>query len=283
MKGFIVVNAYTQNIHELNQPNKLKEALESFGVEMKIVRNSPAVLREEGDFCIYLDKDKYAALALEKNLRLFNRAKAIELCDDKMLTTLALDGFPMPETIPSLLCYSLEQPFLKELLCEIETKLGFPVVVKECFGSLGKQVYLAKDRAALEKISEALKSKPHLYQKYIAESSGTDLRVIVVGGKAIAAMKRIAQNDDFRSNAELGGRGEAYPLDNEARALCERVAKHLCLDYCGIDLLFGNEGYLVCEVNSNAFFGTIENVTKINIAAAYAEHIYKEIYCKNKE
>lgn len=273
--GLIVVNAYTTSEHELNQPKRIKAELERLGVQMTLSRNSPALHKATGDFCVYLDKDKYAAIILERKMRLFNSATSIEICDDKLLTCLALDGFPMPRTIPSLLCYS-KQPVPNDLLIEAES-LGFPLVVKECFGSLGKQVYLVKDRAELAELSERLKPKPHLYQKFIAESAGTDLRVIVVGGNAVAAMKRISEND-FRSNAELGGRGEPFALDAKAKELSEKVAQMLGLDYCGIDLLFGKEGYLVCEVNSNAFFGSIERVTGIDVARIYAEHIYREIY-----
>lgn len=279
-KAIIVVNAYTQSEHELNQPQRLQRELKILGVQAEIVRNSPAVLTAEADFCVYLDKDKYAAQALEKRMRLFNRAHAIEICDDKMLTHLALDGFPKADTLPSLLCYSPAKPVSRELVDEAERRFGYPLVVKECHGSLGKQVYLVKDREELERIAERLKLVPHLYQKFIQSSAGKDLRVIVVGGKTIAAMKRVSDTD-FRSNAELGGRGEKIVLDEKAKQLCEAVACKLELDYCGIDLLFdGAGGYLVCEVNSNAFFGTIEQVSGVNVAKAYAEHIYASCYGK---
>lgn len=277
MEGFLVVNAYTNSAHELNQPSRLREELARLGVKADIVKNSPEVLEKAGDFCVYLDKDKYYAALLERRMRLFNRAEGIEVCDDKMLTHLALDGLPMPKTIPSLLCYTPAAPVSKQLLARAEEELGYPMVIKECHGSLGQQVYLAHDRAELEELAERLKCVPHLYQQFISESAGRDLRVIVVGGRAIAAMKRSSETD-FRSNAELGGRGEAYPLGGEAQALSETVAQKLRLDYCGIDLLFGKAGLLVCEVNSNAFFGTMERVTGINVAKAYAEHIFHEIY-----
>lgn len=274
MKGLVVVNAYTKSEHELNQPNRILRELVSLGVSMKLLRNSPSHLCEGGDFCVYLDKDKYAAIALERKMRLFNSAKAIELCDDKMLTYLALEGFPMPKSIPSLLCYSDAK--VSSALINEAAALGFPLVVKECFGSLGKQVYLVRSKEELLTLSERLKRIPHLFQKFISESAGRDLRVIVVGGKALCAMTRSSQTD-FRSNAELGGTGKAFALDDEARALCEAAAKKLGLDYCGIDLLFGKDGYLICEVNSNAFFGTIEKVTGVNVARAYAEHILREM------
>ena len=60
-------------------------------------------------------------------------------------------------------------------------------------------------------------------------------------------------NSDFRSNIELGGEGECYAIDAKLNDICVRTAKILNLDYCGIDVLFGENGYLVCEVNSNAF------------------------------
>jgi len=52
------------------------------------------------------------------------------------------------------------------------------------------------------------------------------------------------------------------------------------LDYCGVDVLPDKDGYLLCEVNSNAFFDGIESVTGINVARAYAEYIFNEIYAK---
>ncbi len=275
-RAIIVINAYTKRGSELNQPRRLQEELASLGVEAEIVRNSPAVLRAEADFAIYLDKDKYAARALERRMRMFNSAAAIETCDDKMLTHLALAGFPMPETISSLLCYTPEAATSADLLGEAEARLGYPMIVKENFGSLGAQVYLAEDRRELEELSERLKLRPYLYQKFIAESRGRDVRAICVGGDVVCAMKRTSP--DFRSNLSLGGKGEIFEPTEEIRSLCARVCAAIGLDYCGIDLLFGKEGMLVCEVNSNAFFGGIEAVTGVNVAATYARYIFHEVY-----
>lgn len=283
MKGLILVNAYTRSDHELYQPRRLCEELVSLGVEAVIRRNcdSPAYLDNgvrtmvgQYDFCVYLDKDRYVPRLLEKaGMRLFNSAAAVETCDDKMLTHIALAGVaPMPKTLSAPLCYVRGEPVHRDLIARVEQELGYPVVVKQCFGSLGKGVSLAENRTELELAAKALQEKPHLFQQYVAESRGRDLRVLVVGKKAVAAMRRVSDTD-FRSNAELGGRGESCELDTAASELCERVAKTLDLDYCGVDLLFGKDGYLVCEVNSNAFFGTFERVTKINVARLYARYI----------
>ena len=77
------------------------------------------------------------------------------------------------------------------------------MVVKEAYGSFGAQVYLAKNRSELDALRNRLKYMPHLYQRYVKNSSGEDIRIIVVGGKAVAAMKR-KNNGDFRANIELG-------------------------------------------------------------------------------
>ena len=103
--------------------------------------------------------------------------------------------------------------------------------------------------------------------------------MIVVGGKVAAAMLRSSKTD-FRSNIELGGIGSPIEISENLKQTCEKVAALLNLDYCGIDVLIAKDGYLVCEVNSNAFFGGIEKVTGVNVAKRYAEHIYNEIYKK---
>ena len=284
MKGLILVNAYTQSEHELNQPRRIMAELAGLGVPCDLRRNNfvPAWvagdIRSDAargyDFCVYLDKDRYVPRLLERTgMRLFNRAQAVEACDDKMLTHIALaEMVPMPATIPAPLCYTAGAPLSEEFLGRVEDILGYPVVVKECYGSLGMGVYLAHDRAQLREIAASLQGKPHLFQKFITESAGRDLRVIVIGGRAVGAMRRTSQGD-FRSNAELGGRGEAAAPDPAVTAICERAASALGLDYCGVDLLLSADGPLVCEVNSNAFFGTFERVTDINVARAYAEHI----------
>lgn len=279
MKAIILVNPYACTEQEAYQPRRIAEELTALGVEVQILKNAwqggigetfqvPAC-----DFAVCLDKDKYFPRMLEAHgIRLFNCARAVELCDDKLLTMIALEGkVPMPETIPAPLCYRAGSDVENEFPAE---RLGYPLVVKECYGSFGKQVYLARNREALFALQRKLCLRPHLYQKFIAESAGRDLRVIAVGGEPVAAMRRINEGD-FRSNLALGGRGEKAEIDGDVRTLCKIVTDALGLDYCGIDLLFGREGYLVCEVNSNAFFGGIERVTHVNVARIYAEYMLR--------
>lgn len=291
-KGLILINAYSDAASALNQSKRLREEFLKLGVEITVKRNdgftafvdggkTAVRLEENYDFCIYLDKDKYVSQLLEKSgLRLFNSHAAIQACDDKMLTHVLLAdcGIPMPKTIPGLLCYD-ERAEISDGTFEIlEERLGYPIIVKECYGSLGKGVYKAENRDELKDVANKLKCKSHLFQECVNTSLGKDIRVIVIGGKVIAAMMRSSQTD-FRSNLELGGKGEKTEIPEKLKALCIRTAEILGLDYCGIDVLFAGDGnYCICEVNSNAFFGGIEKVTGVNVAEAYARYICGKIY-----
>lgn len=288
-RGAILINPYDGSPAYLNQSERLQSELKALGCGADIVQNSNLTYIDGNgriesslfsyDFCVYLDKDKYTSAMLEKTgLRLFNRHSAVRACDDKMSThiLLAERGIKMPATVAGALCYS-ENPEKERAFCRsVALRLGLPVVVKACYGSLGKQVYKADDIEELYALSEKLRYTPHLYQKYIAESAGTDFRIILVGGKVVAAMKRVSRTD-FRSNIDLGGTGETIEPDAELKDISERAAAALNLDYCGVDVLKSQSGYLVCEVNSNAFFGGIEKVTGVNVARAYAEHILRSI------
>lgn len=288
MQGIILMNAYTKSAGAMRQSQRIADELLKFGVQTKIIKNGVAdavisngeiVLKKKPDFVVYLDKDKYLSRMLEKaGIRLFNCAQAVELCDDKMLTyiTLANNKIAIPDTTPAPLCYYPDAKISEEYLCEIE-KLGYPLIAKKSFGSWGKEVKLVKNRKELLAVAEEFKLHPHLFQKYIAKACGQDTRVIVIGKKAIVGMLRKNDND-FRSNIELGGVGYPVTLSKEYIEICEKTAKILNLDYCGIDILEGEDGNpVVCEVNSNAFFNEAEKVTGVNIAGAYAKHIVNEM------
>ncbi|MCH5163327.1 MAG: RimK family alpha-L-glutamate ligase [Clostridiales bacterium] len=282
-KAIIIVNAYARELYT-RQVRRIKDELEKRGVEVEAKRNGAFLLSTESDekpdcdFIVYLDKDKYAARLLEKrNLRLFNNAAAIEVCDDKMLTHIALDGagIKMPETIPGLLCYYDDATPDKNYLDGVERRLGYPVIVKMSHGSLGGGVFKADNRNELDGISEKVKLYPHLFQKYIASSHGRDMRVIVIGDEVVGGILR-SSTGDFRSNIGLGGKAEKCDVPEDVAATALKIQKLLGLDYCGMDFLLG-ETPLLCEVNSNAFFDAFEDVTGLDVAGKYAEHIIATI------
>ena len=282
MKGIVVVNAFIKNKSQIMQAERIVEELFLLGAECEIRKNiglaeikSGKTVAESYDFCVFLDKDKSTARLLEKcGVKLFNSAEAIEVCDDKMLTHIALSdcGIAMPDCINAPLCYYEDAEISEEFIGNIGDKLGYPLVAKKCYGSLGAGVFLIKNKAELIGFERLNKLTAHFYQKFIG-SGGEDIRVIVIGGKYVCAMKR-KNAVDFRSNIELGGIGEKFDADENLISLCEKVAGILKLDYCGIDVLTDNGGNrYICEVNSNAFFAEAERVCGINIAKKYAEFI----------
>ncbi|MDE6690485.1 MAG: RimK family alpha-L-glutamate ligase [Clostridia bacterium] len=282
MKVLIAVNAYIKNQSQISQSERIAEELKKRGATVEIKKNfalaeiSDSVAKaEKYDFCVFLDKDKVAARLLEKSgMRLFNSAAAIEVCDDKMLTNTALanGGFNIPDCIYAPLCYNAVSEINRAFLSDVARKLGFPLVAKTNYGSLGAGVTLVNGEGKLSVYERQNLMLPHFYQKYI-NCGGEDIRVIVIGGRAVCAMKRRNEND-FRSNIELGGTGKNFPLTKELAVLCEEVAQVLKLDYCGVDILTDKSGKLyVCEVNSNAFFAAAERVCGVNVAGTYAEYL----------
>lgn len=291
MKLLIVNNPYLSTAAYLNQSRRLRQELADLGVEADIIRNEgyPCRIAQDGaavcaldgyDGCVYLDKDKYLSAMLEKSgLRLFNRHQAIVDCDDKMTTAIRLigAGIPMPITLPGKLCFDASSCTVADSeLDSIEQALGYPVVCKECYGSLGTGVYLANDREQLQAIADKLIGKPHLFQQFVATSRGRDIRAIVIGGKVIACMQRTSHTD-WRANLGLGGTAQRVEADDEVVRIATTACRVLGLDYAGVDLLYGSNGYYLCEVNSNAFWGGIEPCTGVNVAAAYAQYIVQQL------
>lgn len=294
--GKIIINPYLKPKESLLQANRLKEEFALLGVDVEIV--SDAFLRMRihngdilnnltADFIVYLDKDKYVSEMLSiSGARLFNSHNAIRVCDDKARTYIALAGsnINLPKTIFAPLCYSSVDPLPQGFAEKIVSELGLPIIIKECYGSMGKGIYKADDFDELISISEKLKTSAHLYQEYLPYRKGTDVRVICIGGKAVCAMIR-ENSSDFRSNIALGGKGKAIDIHDcayvEFKKMAEKAANALELDYCGVDLIYGkDDSPYICEVNSNAFFNEMEKVSGINVASKYANYILDKIIVK---
>ena len=287
MKGVILVNAYIRSEGAVRQAERIKEELAARGIGARIEKNGAFLCRvaENTDFCVYLDKDKYLSRMLEKcGVRLFNSAESVELCDDKMLTYIALagGGVNLPDTLPAPLCYYADAKVRREYVKEIGAALGYPLIAKKSFGSWGMDVELIQNEKELAEVAEKFRMSPHLYQKYVAAHRGEDYRVLVVGGRAIAVMKRTNRRD-FRSNIECGGTGSRAEVPADFIAQAERCAEILGLDYCGVDILDDGGRPVVCEVNSNAFFNEAEKVTGVNVAGAFAGHIASALKCAEAE
>ena len=287
MKGVILTNPYDTYQAQKHKICRMVEEFDRLGVEVTVLPNDKFVSYvKEGnsvcdlsaDFVLFFDKDRYTSELLEKSgVRVFNSAAATAVCDDKMLThvTLANCGIPMPTTLPGALCYNPQGELSCEYLHKAVDILGLPLVVKECYGSYGEQVYLVETLAELKAKLAQIKTKAYLLQRFEADSRGKDMRVIVIGGKVVCGMLR-ENKRDFRSNVNSGGVATAVDVPQDIAKLCEKVARIIGLDYCGIDVLL-TETPKICEVNSNAMFAAMEEATGINVAKLYAEHIVNTV------
>lgn len=229
-----------------------------------------------GDFVLFWDKDVRLAKTLEAaGMRVYNTAAAVEVCDDKAATHLALarEGIPMPRTLVAPMTYREYTAQGEEFLRRGEEALGYPLVVKECYGSLGGQVHLARSAEELRALAAGMDARPFMLQRFVAASAGTDARLYVVGGRVAAAMRR-RSDTDFRANLGGGGQGEAYTPTQEEAALAVRCCRILGADWAGVDLLWDEGGRpLVCEVNSNAMVAGITACTGVDVAGEIVEYV----------
>ena len=163
----------------------------------------------------------------------------------------------------------------KDVLPAIERVGGAPVVIKLIEGTQGIGVLLAESIKAAESIIELLQSQKQnvLIQKFVAESKGKDIRAFVVGDRVVAAMRRVAQGQEFRSNVHRGGVAEAIDLPEAYRQTAVRSAQILGLRVAGVDMLESAAGPQVMEVNSSPGLEGIERCTNLDIAGAIVEYI----------
>ena len=167
----------------------------------------------------------------------------------------------------------------KDVLPAIERVGGAPVVIKLIEGTQGIGVLLAESVSAAESIIELLQSQKQnvLIQKFVAESKGKDIRAFVVGDRVVAAMRRTAQGQEFRSNVHRGGTAEAVELTDEYKETAVRAAQILGLQVAGVDMLEGATGPQIMEVNSSPGLEGIETSTGLDVAGAVIDYISAQV------
>lgn len=289
MNGLIITNQELG--HSAYKIDRFKEEFAELGISLDVVKNDGTLAQIKNnniylnipkcDFVIYLDKDAYLARMLEKaGVRIFNKAEFIKLCDDKMLTFIKCsnEGIRMPDTFAGPLVYtSIEKPHI-EFLNSIIEKLGFPMVIKKVYGSLGEGVFLVNNKEELINLYNEICHNPILFQKYVSSSSGHSIRVIVIDGKVFGAFVR-KNGNDFRSNFGTTAGSEKLQNPEKYLSFAQKIAEKLDIEYAGIDLLDDENGDIVmCEINSNAFFEEFEKTTGLNVAKAFAEMVRRKIY-----
>lgn len=185
-------------------------------------------------------------------IKLFNNSHAMGVSLNKALShqQLSLNKIPTIKTLFNCREYA----FLRETL-------GEPFVAKYTNGNRGKEVFMVKNQEEFDRLCAQYDSI--ITQPFIEESSGKDIRVWVIGEKAVAGVLRYNDNS-FKSNFSLGGSAKAIELCPEIATIAIDSTKAIGLDFAGVDLLITQKGYLVCEVNGNAAFRTLSTVSSTN-------------------
>ncbi|MDA8529850.1 RimK family alpha-L-glutamate ligase [Candidatus Poseidonia alphae] len=201
-----------------------------------------------------------------------NTSQGILQSRDKLHASqiLARNRIPIPRTVYVRDILDVEQA--------IDAVGGLPVVVKVTQGTQGEGVFLRHTAFEVRNLVQGLllTGKSVLVQEYIAESHGKDIRALVVGDRVVACMRRRARGREFRSNFHLNGTVENVQLPEDyAEAAC-RAARVLGLNIAGVDLLEGNDGPLVLEVNSSPGLEGIEKASGVNVAGAIIEYIMED-------
>lgn len=145
---------------------------------------------------------------------------------------------------------------------------GFPMVIKRHGSAQGLGVQLLENAASAEQAVLALRGMQcgFALQQFIAESAGCDLRLMVMAGRVVAAMKRQALPGEFRANSHLGGTAACYqpcPMEVE---IAVTAASCLGLTVAGVDILLSRKGPLLLEVNACPGFEVLERVTGVDVA-----------------
>jgi RimK family alpha-L-glutamate ligase len=198
-----------------------------------------------------------------------NSSAAVMRARDKLVAHqhLAAAGVPFPKTVLA------RQP--SDVAKMVRLVGGPPVILKLVSGTHGMGVMLGRDideiQASLETVwalNETL-----LIQEYVRDSAGSDIRVLVVGGRALGAMRRTAKLGRFRANVHQGASVEEYPLDDDLEWLALRATESMGLEISGVDVVKGARGYSVIEVNSAPGFEGFELATGRNVAAEILRYV----------
>lgn len=202
-------------------------------------------------------------------VRCLNDAASIALARDKLqsLQVLSRHGIPTPPT--AFVADRLD------VLPAIDRVGGAPVMIKVLEGSQGAGVILAETATVAKAIVETLQmaQKHVLIQRFVRESRGRDLRAFVVGRDVVAAVARSNRGDEFRSNVHRGAQSTAIELDALAAQTAVRAAAALGLEVAGVDLIEGDEGPQVLDVNASPGLEGIERATGADVAAAVIRHL----------
>jgi ribosomal protein S6--L-glutamate ligase len=189
----------------------------------------------------------------------------------RSLQIMARAGVGLPKTVFT--------NYAKDVNHIIDSVGGAPLIIKLLEGTQGLGVVLAETKNAASSVIEAfngLKARV-IAQEFVKEAGGADIRVFIVDGHVVGAMKRQGKKGEFRSNLHRGGSAEVIELSDEEELTAIKAAKAIGLGVAGVDMLQSDKGPLVLEVNSSPGLEGIEIATKNDIARQIIKYIERNV------
>ncbi|GAA0176647.1 RimK family alpha-L-glutamate ligase [Clostridium sediminicola] len=294
IKGWILHKPFKERLSQDSYENKrFIEEAEKHGITMEVLspEDLDLIVTKDGKKSIFLRGETvdlpnfvlprmgshttYFSLAVLRHLEklgiyIVNSPNSIETVKDKLYTQqiLAASNLPFPKTMLA------KFPINNDL---VEKHIGFPAIIKTIHGSQGSGVFLSNDKNNFEDLMQLINctntNMNIIIQEFVQDSYGKDLRVLVIGGRAIGCMERRSGKGNFKANYSQGGSVQNYELNNIISWIAMESAKVLSLDIAGIDLLFDGENYKICEANSAPGFEGFESATEINVAKEIFDYI----------
>ncbi|MFX1328370.1 MAG: RimK family alpha-L-glutamate ligase [Promethearchaeota archaeon] len=200
----------------------------------------------------------------EYDVKLINSRESLEIASDKFLTSIFLER------------YHISTP--KTIICEDAQKalqafddLGGDCVLKPLYGSKGIGITRLNDKAFAENVIYSLAQLNQVFylQEFIHHQN-RDIRVLVLGDKAIAGMYRVS--DSWKTNIYSGAKAKPIELTHELKELAIKAAKITKTEIAGVDILESEEGFSVLEVNSIPGFTALQDVSDINLGEAIVNY-----------
>jgi len=261
------------------------ESAAKYGLEVQILFEEDFSLMTQDDTLHFylkgekIEKPEFAvmrsyAFDLARHLesagvKVFNSSESMLKSQDKWMThqILCAQNLRSPDSYVSVLKLSFD---------EIKAVLGSPFVLKGLHGSKGEDVYLVDNSIELKEAYRALNGQKIMYQAFLKESSGTDIRVHVIDGQVVAAVRRRSEGD-FKSNFHQGGSAQSVELTTEMKEMSIKAADVLGLEFAGIDLLESSDGPSICEVNAIPGFRTICLTSDTDVPSMIFEMVSKKL------
>ena len=222
--------------------------------------------------CVSYYRNIHSTATLEGlGARVINSLKTGILAGNKLFTHMLLQkaGIPTPEATIA---------FSKDAALQSLEKNGYPKIIKPTVGSWGRMVSKLNDRDSAEGIIESRESMHPTYQMYFLEEfvqrPPRDIRAIVIGDNVAAAIYRITDNNNWKTNTHLGGTAEACEVSNELEDICLKAKNTVQGEIVGVDLMESNDkGLVVHEINNTTEFRNVVKVTGVDIPTQMLDYL----------